>query len=92
MMRLKLPNGVVSSTQMRYLAGVIKNYGEDGCADITTRQNIQLRGVELKDAPEILRGVEKLGMCSLQSGLDNVRNATGNPLAGFDPEEVIDTR
>ena len=92
MMRLKLPNGLINSTQMRYLASVIENYGEDGCADITTRQNIQLRGVELKDAPEILRKLEELGMCSLQSGLDNVRNATGNPLAGFDPQEIVDTR
>jgi ferredoxin-nitrite reductase len=33
-----------------------------------------------------------MGMCTLQSGLDNVRNATGNPLAGFDPHEVVDTR
>ena len=92
MMRLKLPNGLINSTQMRYLASVIKKYGEDGCCDITTRQNIQLRGVELKDAPEILRKLEELGMCSLQSGLDNVRNATGNPLAGFDPQEIVDTR
>ena len=92
MMRLKLPNGLISSTQMRYLASVIEQYGEDGCADITTRQNIQLRGVELKDAPEILRRLEELNLCSLQSGLDNVRNATGNPLAGFDPLEIVDTR
>ena len=41
---------------------------------------------------EILRGLEELKMCSLQSGLDNVRNATGNPLAGFDPCEIVDTR
>ena len=92
MMRLKLPNGLLDSTQARYLASVIEKYGDDGCCDITTRQNIQLRGVELKDAPEILRGLEELKMCSLQSGLDNVRNATGNPLAGFDPCEIVDTR
>jgi sulfite reductase beta subunit-like hemoprotein len=57
-------------------------YGEDGCADITTRQNFQLRGIELKNSPEIIKSCMDLGMCSLQSGLDNVRNATGNPLAG----------
>jgi ferredoxin-nitrite reductase len=92
MMRLKLPNGLLNSTQARYLASVIEKYGDDGCCDITTRQNIQLRGVELKDAPEILRRLEELNLCSLQSGLDNVRNATGNPLAGFDPREIVDTR
>lgn len=92
MMRLKIPNGVVTSDQTRHLASVVKSCGEDGCADITTRQNFQLRGIQLKDAPEIIRGVTAQGLCSLQSGLDNVRNATGNPLAGFDPNEVVDTR
>jgi ferredoxin-nitrite reductase len=92
MMRLKLPNGVVSSAQMRHLSGIVADLGEDGCADITTRQNMQLRGIELKDAPDIVEGCMKLNMSTLQSGLDNVRNATGNPLAGFDPHEVVDTR
>jgi len=92
MMRLKLPNGIVTSDQTRYLASVVKSCGEDGCAGITTRQNFQLWGVQLKDAPDIVKGAVELGMCSLQSGLDNVRNATGNPLAGFDPNEVVDTR
>ncbi|MDA9098096.1 ferredoxin--nitrite reductase [bacterium] len=92
MMRLKLPNGIVTSEQMRYLGGVVKDLGEDGCADITTRQNMQLRGVELKNASEIVKGCMELNMSTLQSGLDNVRNATGNPLAGFDPHEVVDTR
>ena len=92
MLRLKIPNGVVTSEQVRHLAGVISSCGEDGCADITTRQNFQLRGIELKDAPEIIKGIADQGLCSLQSGLDNVRNATGNPLAGFDPREIVDTR
>ncbi|CAI9102994.1 OLC1v1001401C1 [Oldenlandia corymbosa var. corymbosa] len=92
MMRLKLPNGVTSSAQTRYLASVIKKYGQDGCADVTTRQNWQIRGVVLPDVPEILKGLEEVGLTSLQSGMDNVRNPVGNPLAGIDPEEIIDTR
>ena len=92
MLRLKLPGGIVSASQMRYLAGVIAAYGEDGCADVTTRQNIQLRGLQLPDVPAILDGVAAHGMTSLQSGLDNVRNAVGNPLAGVDPHEILDTR
>ena len=92
MMRLKLPNGLLDSTQARYLASVIEKYGDDGCCDITTRQNIQLKWGGAEGRPEILRGLEELKMCSLQSGLDNVRNATGNPLAGFDPCEIVDTR
>nr|ASA69255.1 ferredoxin-nitrite reductase [Citrus trifoliata]ASA69256.1 ferredoxin-nitrite reductase [Citrus trifoliata]QBY26428.1 nitrite reductase [Citrus reticulata x Citrus sinensis] len=92
MMRLKLPNGVTTSEQTRYLASVIKKYGKDGCADVTTRQNWQIRGVVLPDVPEILKGLAQVGLTSLQSGMDNVRNPVGNPLAGIDLEEIVDTR
>lgn len=92
MMRLKLPNGVATSAQTRYLASVIRKYGKEGCGDVTTRQNWQIRGVVLPDVPEILRGLEEVGLTSLQSGMDNVRNPVGNPLAGIDPHEIVDTR
>ncbi|MED6180328.1 Ferredoxin--nitrite reductase, chloroplastic [Stylosanthes scabra] len=92
MMRLKLPNGITTSAQTRYLASVIKKYGKDGCADVTTRQNWQIRGVVLADVPEILKGLAEVGLTSLQSGMDNVRNPVGNPLAGIDPHEIVDTR
>nr|XP_043619043.1 ferredoxin--nitrite reductase, chloroplastic [Erigeron canadensis] len=92
MMRLKLPNGVTTSAQTRYLASVIKQYGEQGCADVTTRQNWQIRGVTLPDVPAILKGLDEVGLTSLQSGMDNVRNPVGNPLAGIDPYEIVDTR
>ncbi|KAG5581640.1 hypothetical protein H5410_052267 [Solanum commersonii] len=92
MMRLKLPNGVTTSAQTRYLASVIRKYGKDGCGDVTTRQNWQVRGVVLTDVPEILKGLDEVGLTSLQSGMDNVRNPVGNPLAGIDPHEIVDTR
>ncbi|KAF3793893.1 Ferredoxin--nitrite reductase [Nymphaea thermarum] len=92
MVRLKLPNGVTTSAQTRYLAGVVAGYGSEGCADVTTRQNWQIRGVTLQDAPAILAGLEEVGLNSLQSGMDNVRNPVGNPLAGIDPHEIVDTR
>ncbi|KAG2654261.1 ferredoxin--nitrite reductase, chloroplastic-like [Panicum virgatum] len=92
MMRLKLPNGVTTSEQTRYLASVIEAYGADGCADVTTRQNWQIRGVTLPDVPAILEGLRAVGLTSLQSGMDNVRNPVGNPLAGVDPDEIVDTR
>ncbi|WCJ17682.1 nitrite reductase 1 [Euphorbia peplus] len=92
MMRLKLPNGVTTSEQTRYLASVIRKYGKEGCADVTTRQNWQIRGVVLPDVPEILKGLAEVGLTSLQSGMDNVRNPVGNPLAGIDPLEIVDTR
>lgn len=92
MMRLKVPNGVLSSDQLRYMAGVVEKYGEAGCIDITTRMNIQLRGVELADAGDVVQGLYDVGLTSLMSGMDNVRNMVGSPIAGIDPHEMIDTR
>lgn len=92
MSRLKVPNGILTSAQMRMLAKAVASYGSQGCGDLTTRQNIQVRGLKLSQAPELLRGLAQCGLTSLQSGMDNVRNAVGSPLAGIDPLEVYDTR
>lgn len=92
MLRLRMPNGMLSSLQMRTLAEIIERYGDDGSADITTRQNIQLRGIHLQDTPDIFQKLEAVGMTSIQSGMDNVRNLTGSPIAGIDPDELFDTR
>ena len=61
MIRMRVPNGVVSSEQMRVLAAGIERYGEDGTADVTTRQNIQLRGVRLEDTPELFSRFKEVG-------------------------------
>ncbi|MBF2098068.1 MAG: ferredoxin--nitrite reductase, partial [Gloeomargaritaceae cyanobacterium C42_A2020_066] len=92
MLRLRLPNGILSSHQMRLLGDIIYPYGGDGVADITTRQNLQLRGIAIEDVPDIFAALERAGLTSIQSGMDNVRNITGSPLAGLDPAEVFDTR
>lgn len=92
MMRLKVPNGILNSEQLRYFSTAIKPYGEDGCGDITTRMNIQLRGITLDDASDICDNFYKIGLTSFMSGMDNVRNMVGSPIAGIDPNELIDTR
>ena len=92
MLRLRIPNGSLDSEKMRVLATIVQRYGDDGSADITTRQNIQLRGVRLDDIPEIFRQLQSVNLTSIQSGMDNVRNLTGSPVAGIDADELIDTR
>ena len=92
MLRMRTPNGILSSNQLRVLAEIVQRYGADGSADITTRQNIQLRGVRLEDIPDIFRRLDEVEMTSMQSGMDNVRNITGSPVAGIDGSELIDTR
>jgi ferredoxin-nitrite reductase len=92
MVRLRLPNGLITADQLDALADVVDRCGEEGSADITTRQNLQLRGLLLEDMPPLLLTLRRLGLTSRQSGHDNPRNITGNPLAGLDPEEIVDTR
>lgn len=92
MLRLRMPNGILSSQKMRVLAEVVQRYGDEGSADITTRQNIQLRGIRLEDIPDIFQRFDAVGLTSMQSGMDNVRNITGSPVAGIDASELIDTR
>ncbi|MEH2324017.1 MAG: ferredoxin--nitrite reductase [Nostoc sp.] len=92
MMRLRMPNGILSSSQMRVLAQVVQRYGDDGCADITTRQNIQLRGIRIEDLPDIFNRFHEVGLTTIQSGMDNVRNITGDAVAGLDADELYDTR
>ena len=92
MLRLRMPNGVLSSHKMRILAEIVQQYGDDGCADITTRQNLQLRGVRLEDIPNIFARFKQAGITSMQSGMDNVRNITGSPVAGIASNELMDTQ
>lgn len=92
MLRMRTPNGILTSGQVRVLAEVVQRYGEEGSADITTRQNIQLRGIRLEDVPDIFNRFQEAGLTSIQSGMDNVRNITGSPVAGIDADELIDTR
>ncbi|MFZ2137828.1 MAG: NirA family protein, partial [Xanthobacteraceae bacterium] len=63
-----------------------------GYAHVTTRANLQMREVEPKNAVALLEAIQDLGLCSRGSGADNIRNVTGTPTAGIDPQELIDTR
>lgn len=92
MMRMRMPSGIITSHQMQVLAEIVQRYGEDGNADITTRQNLQLRGIRIEDVPDIFNRLKDAGMTSVQSGMDNVRNITASPVAGLDADELIDVR
>eukprot|EP00968_Pinguiococcus_pyrenoidosus_P009994 scaffold778_cov263-Pinguiococcus_pyrenoidosus.AAC.17 len=93
MIRFKIANGIVSSECLRFYAESIEPYGNDlGVLDITTRMNVQLRGMPLEAAADISKRAYELGQSTLMSGMDNVRNLVGSPIAGVDPLELIDTR
>ena len=84
MMRLRMPNGVLSSTQLRGLGGIVNRYAR-GAADLTTRQNLQFRWLRIEDVPAVFDALQAIGIEYRQSGMDNVRNITGCPMAGLHP-------
>lgn len=91
MCRLRIPNGILTHWQMAGLADLSECYA-GGYADVTTRANLQLREIEPKNAVAMIEAIQDLGLCSRGSGADNIRNVTGTPTAGIDPQELIDTR
>jgi ferredoxin-nitrite reductase len=86
-----LPNGILKHWQLAGLADLAERYG-GGYSHVTTRANLQIREIEAKNAVALLEEIQDLGLCSRGSGADNIRNVTGTPTAGIDPQELIDTR
>jgi NAD(P)H-dependent nitrite reductase large subunit len=89
MMRVRMPNGLTNAVQIRTIAAISREF-EPGFADITTRQQIQLRGFGIEHVPDIWRRLETVGLVSIQTGMDNIRNIAGCPLAGLTPHELLD--
>jgi ferredoxin-nitrite reductase len=89
MMRIRMPNGFASSAQLAAIADVSKRLG-NGMLDITTRQQIELRGYTIETVPEIWQKLRGVDLSTLQTGQDNVRNINGCPLAGLTPKELFD--
>ena len=91
MCRLRIPNGILTHWQFAGLADLAERHG-GGYSHVTTRANLQVREIEPKNAVAMVEGILDLGLCSRGSGADNIRNVTGTPTAGIDPQELIDTR
>ena len=91
MCRLRIPNGILQHWQFAGVADLAERYA-GGYAHVTTRANLQMREVEPKNAVAMVEAIQDLGLCSRGSGADNIRNVTGTPTAGIDPQELIDTR
>ena len=91
MCRLRMPNGILRHWQFAGVGDLAERYA-GGYALVTTRANLQMREVEPKNAVAMIEAIQELGLCSRGSGADNIRNVTGTPTAGIDPQELIDTR
>ena len=89
MMRIGLPNGLLTSHQLRVIGGLTQKYARN-LADITTRQNIQLHWLTIEALPEIVDALTSIGLSPKGACGDVVRNVTGCPLAGLDSHELVD--
>src|SRR5712672_2725511 len=89
MVRIRIPNGILSSDQVRVLAGLSENYGR-GVADITVRQNVQLHWVTIQAIPDLIEKLQAAGLTTTGACGDVVRNVTGCPVAGFAADEHFD--
>ena len=89
MMRLRMSSGFSNSDQFRTIASISEAYGI-GFVDLTTRQQIQLRGFAIESVQNIWNQLEEVGLNSLQTGYDNIRGVTGCPVAGLTPNELFD--
>ncbi|MBL9137654.1 MAG: NirA family protein [Verrucomicrobiales bacterium] len=91
MLRCRIPAGELTAAQLSGLAQMADDFG-DGKAAITTRSNLQIRGIAPQNLVQVVVRLQSLGLTARGSGVDNVRNITASPTAGFDPQELIDTR
>ncbi len=90
MVRVKLPFGGVTPEQMDVFAEVVEKWAPLNKGHITTRQNIQIHHVPLRDMESLLREISAVGLSSREGCGNTVRNVTGDPWAGVAPDEVFD--
>lgn len=90
MVRVRIPNGMASSPQLRALGTIAKTYG-NSVIDLTTRQQAQLRHIPIESVPAVLDALDEVGLTTLQTGMDNIRNIMGCAVAGLSPTEIFDS-
>ncbi|REE84535.1 ferredoxin-nitrite reductase [Paenibacillus taihuensis] len=91
MMRIRINTGIMTSAQARAIASIGRDYGRD-LIDVTTRQAIQYHWLKVEDLPDIFNRLEAVGLYSYEACGDCPRTIVGNPLAGIDRDELMDTR
>ncbi len=89
MLRIRIPNGLLRSDQLRTIANLTQRYARS-TADLTVRQNIQLHWVTIEALPEVLEELWRVGLNTIGACGDVTRNITGCPVAGVDADEICD--
>jgi len=90
MLRIAIPYGLLSSTQLRKLADLARRY-DRGYGHFSTRQNLQLNWPRLEDVPEMLAELATVQMHAIQTSGNCVRNVTTDQFAGVAADEIVDS-
>jgi ferredoxin-nitrite reductase len=91
MLRIKIPAGQLTPDQLRVIGQLSNRFGRD-YAELSTRQTIQLHWLRIRDLPEVFSALASVGLTSKGGCGDAVRNVTGCPVSGLDPNELFDCR
>ncbi|MBS0408556.1 MAG: nitrite/sulfite reductase [Proteobacteria bacterium] len=91
MLRIAIPYGALTSAKLRKLAYIARTY-DKGYGHFTTRTNLQLHWIKLRDAPDILEHLAEVELHSIQTSGNCIRNLTADPHAGATADEVDDPR
>jgi len=90
MLRIAIPYGLLSSTQLRKLASIARRY-DRGYGHFSTRQNLQLNWPKLEEVPEILAELATVQMHAIQTSGNSFRNVTTDHFAGVAADEIVDS-
>ena len=90
MMRVRIPGGKLTTQQALRIGEIAQKYGND-YIDLTTRMQVELRYLRIEDIPDVIKGLEEVGITSFQTGVDNFRNILQDPLDGLAFDNVIET-
>ena len=91
MLRIAIPYGTLTPTQLRKLAHIARTY-DKGYGHFTTRQNMQFNWIKLEDAPDILAELAEVEMHAIQTSGNCIRNVTADHFAGAAADEIDDPR
>ena len=91
MLRVKAPSGILTAQQYRTLGELSIKYGRN-YTELSTRQNMQLHWLQIKQFNEVFAAMNEVGLTSLGGCGDSVRNITGCPVAGLAADELFDCR
>jgi sulfite reductase (NADPH) hemoprotein beta-component len=91
MLRIAIPYGTLDTRQLRRLAWVARTY-DKGYGHFTTRTNLQLHWIKLRDAPDVMDALAQVDLHAIQTSGNCIRNVTADPYAGATADEVDDPR